>query len=137
MLVGSPRDHRDDPSYTQFRAFLDRPLHAIELEDGQQQCDVDWRCGGNCFPELKLHAGVCNSHNAPAANHRPCGDIEFLADAGTQDADEVIGMVPGEGGLIATDFVGDPSAACHWGDDVLEGLTLGLKPNKLRTYSRP
>ena len=37
MRVGTASDHRHNSGDSQFSAFLDRPFHAIELEDGEQQ----------------------------------------------------------------------------------------------------
>ena len=48
-----------------------------------------------------------------AADGGSGSNVEFLADAGAQDADEVVGVFAGEGGVVAGDFVGDPAAAGH------------------------
>ena len=55
------------------------------------------------------------------ADYGAGSDIEFLTYAGSQDADEMIGMVAGEGGMVAGDFIGDPSAAGHGGGVGLSG----------------
>ena len=113
VRIGAASNDRDNAGDTQFGAFLDRPLHAIEFEDGEQQRDVgDGGCG-NFFPQFELDSALLDSHDASMADYGAGGDIEFLTDAGSQDADEMIGVFVGEGGMVARDFIGDPSAAGH------------------------
>ncbi len=47
MRLGAAGDQRDDSCHTQLRTLLDCPLHAIELEDGQRQCDMRMACSRN------------------------------------------------------------------------------------------
>jgi hypothetical protein len=114
MRVCAAGDHGHDSGYAQFRAFLDRPFHAIELEDGKQESDIGDRCHWHFFPKFELNPAVLNGDDASSPHYSTRGDIKFLPNAGTQDANEVIGMFPSKGGVIAQNFIGDPSASSHW-----------------------
>ena len=87
VRVGAAGDHGHDSRNSQLRAFLDRPLHAVELEDGEQERDVGTASGRNFFAEFKLDPAILDAHDASAADCATGGDIEFLPYAGAQDAD--------------------------------------------------
>ncbi len=70
-------------------------------------------CGGNFFAKFEFDAVVGDGDDAPATDNRAGSDVEFLAHAGAQDADQVVGVRAGEGGVVVGEFVGDPSAAGH------------------------
>ena len=108
--LGDQRHHARD---AQLRGLLDRPLHAVELEDRQQQRDVGERGCRQFLAEFKLDF-LRRDGNDAAAPHPPLGrDIEFLADARPQNAGEVLGLGADQRSAAARDFVGDPAAARH------------------------
>src|ERR1700727_2218638 len=116
-------DDRDDLRDAEFSAFFDGPFHAVELENSEQECD-GWRGRGeDFFAQFELDPAVVNGDNAAAADFRIGGDIEFLADLGAQDADEVVGMTAGEGGAVGGSLVGDPSATGHGSIAVMSWLS--------------
>jgi hypothetical protein len=86
MSFGSPRNHWDNASRSQFRAFFNRPLHAIELENREHNRYLNCNRSRNKFAEFKFNSVVGNGHNASAAYFVSRGDIEFLADAGSKYA---------------------------------------------------
>ena len=83
------------------------------LKMASSKSEIEWRSRGHFFAKFELDPAVRDGYDASAADHGVGGDIEFLANAGAQNADQVIGVVAGEGGAVARDFVGDPSAAGH------------------------
>src|SRR5450755_249501 len=93
--------HGHDSRYALFRTFLDRPFHAIELEDGKQESDIGDRCHWHFFPKFELNPAVSNGDDASSPHYSTRGDIKFLPYASTQDADEMIGMVAGKSGVVA------------------------------------
>ncbi len=86
MSFGSSRDHRDDASRSQFRAFFNRPLHAIELENGESDRHLNCKRNRNGVAEFKFNSVLRNRRNTAAANFVSRGDVEFLADAGAKHA---------------------------------------------------
>ena len=69
--------------------------------------------GGHFFAQFEFDSAVLDGHDASAADDGAGRNIEFLAHAGAQNADQMIGVLAGEGGAVARDFIGDPSAAGH------------------------
>jgi hypothetical protein len=86
MRFSSPGDHWDDASRSQFRAFFNRPLHAIELENGKSDRNLNRKPGWNLRPKFKFNSVLCDGRNAPATHLVSGSDVEFLADAGTKHA---------------------------------------------------
>jgi hypothetical protein len=113
VSIGAARDDGDDPRDPEFRAFLDRPLHAVEFEDGEKQGDLEQ--GGSCdfFSQVKLDSIFGYGGDAAAANPVAGGDVKVLSDPRSKDADQVIGMLSDESSAVSGDFVGNPAAARH------------------------
>jgi hypothetical protein len=89
-------DYRDNSRHAQFGAFFNCPLHAIEFEDGNSDCDVaGFGLRQNCA-KFEFDTVVVQGGNHPAAEFAAGGDVEFLSDAGTENLSEVAGMVPDE-----------------------------------------
>ena len=57
--------------------------------------------GGDFFAKFEFDAAVGDGDDAPATDDRAGSDVEFLAYAGAQDADQVVGVRAGEGGVGA------------------------------------
>ena len=127
VRVGAAGDYGHDSRDSQFGAFLDRPFHAVELENGEQESDAGYGDHRNFFPEFELNSGVLDACDASAPHNGTGGDIEFLSYAGTQDADQMIGMIAGEGGVVAREFVGDPAASRH-GEVGPQRLNMSAEP---------
>ncbi len=71
MRVGTVGDHRDDAGDAEFRAFFDRPFHAIEFEDGEQESEVRCRCGGDFVAEFEFDAAVGDFGDSSSTDYRP------------------------------------------------------------------
>jgi hypothetical protein len=41
VSIGSAGKQRNDFDYSQFGAFLDRPFHAVEFENGEEESDLE------------------------------------------------------------------------------------------------
>src|ERR1019366_354015 len=113
MLFSAPRNHGDDRGDVQFRALLDRPLHAIEFEDGEQQGDGNSLAGRDFFTQGELHSLVLHAGNGGPPDLLAASDFELLADARAQGARQVCGVRAGQGGAIAGELVGNPAASGH------------------------
>jgi hypothetical protein len=114
VRISSPGDNGDNSSHSEFRAFFNRPLHAVELKDRQQQRESDcsrlWR---DFFAEFEVHQAICYRDDYALADHSVGNDIELLSDPGTQDTNQVVGVSTGEGSSVTRDLIGDPSATRH------------------------
>jgi hypothetical protein len=121
MGLGATRDHRNDPRYSEFGALLYRPFETIELEDCKIKSERSERRGRQIFAKRERDAILCDRDDRSATDAISERDIELLADAGTQYARKMCGVVSDEGSSIARMFVGDPAAAGH-GERVAEGI---------------
>src|ERR1019366_10027824 len=113
MLFRAPRNYGNDRGDVQFRALLDRPLHAIEFEDGQQQGDGHGLAGRDFFAQGELHALVLYAGNGGPADLLAACDLELLADARAQGTRQMRGVRAGQGSTIAGELVGNPAASGH------------------------
>jgi hypothetical protein len=116
MSVRPPGDYRDDASDPDFRAFLDRPLHAVEFEDGEHQRDLR---GGRPLRKVllrakrKLNAIIRDRSDCPAANFFAGRNVKLLPDLSAQDAGKVRGVLAHQSSCVSSYLVGHPAAACH------------------------
>src|SRR4029077_13736371 len=130
MSIRPPGDYRDDASDPDFRAFLDRPFHAVEFEDGESQRDLR---GARPSPkvllraERELNAIIGDRSNCPAADFFAGCNIKLLPNLGAQDASKMRSMVAHQSGSVSRYFVGDPAAACH--ESGVRSQVSGLRKN--------
>ena len=68
MGTGAPSDERDDTGNSQFGALLDRPLHAIEFEDGECYRNLKHCSSRKFLCEFELYAAVVDGNNPAAPN---------------------------------------------------------------------
>ena len=61
MHISTAGNHRHDSRYAQFCAFLDRPFHAVEFEDGKQESDVGCGCGSHFFAQFELDSALVDA----------------------------------------------------------------------------
>jgi hypothetical protein len=113
MTFGPASDDGDDARRPQFRALLNCPFHAVELEDRESDGYIRDGGGRNFFPQFELHPAFLNANYPSATDTHTGGDIEFLPYAGAENARKMLGVASGESGMIAGDFVGHPAAAGH------------------------
>ena len=111
MSVGPLCDNRNDARDSDFSTFLNRPFHAIELEDSKSQSQSGGSSSCYFFPKSKFNAIVRNRNDFSMPNPVAACDVEFLSDLSAQHAAEMSGMLAGQRGNIFVDFVGDPTAA--------------------------
>jgi hypothetical protein len=84
MSLSPSRNYWNDARRSQFRAFFDRPLHAIELEDRKNERDLNSNRTGNLGAKFEFNSLGCDVRDASQANYVAAGDIEFLADSGAK-----------------------------------------------------
>src|ERR1700692_3500274 len=113
MGIGAARDCGDDAGNAELGTLFNSPLHAVEFEDGKEQGYWNRRRSGNFFGQIKLNPAVAHRNDSATADGLAGGDIEILADASAQDADQMFGMSADKGSAIRGDFVGYPAAARH------------------------
>jgi hypothetical protein len=114
VRISSPGDDGDNSSHSELRAFFNRPLHAVELEDRQQQHESDCsRFCRNLCAEFEIDKAICQRDDYASADDPVGDDIELLPDPGAQDANQVVGVSACERSPIARDLIGDPSATRH------------------------
>src|SRR5580658_3836438 len=118
MRVAPAGDDGNNASDSNLRALLDRPLHAVELEDSQRQRDRG--SGPRLGPvmvlllaERELNPIVGDRGNGSAPNFIPGCDVELLPDFSAQHAAKMSRMFAHQSSSVSGDFVGDPAAACH------------------------
>jgi hypothetical protein len=93
MGIRAARDHGHDPRNAQLGALLDRPFHAVELEDRENQCEFNHLHAGNFFAQLKLNPVVSYGSDSAAPNGFAGSDIELLSDASSQHSHQMIRML--------------------------------------------
>ena len=124
MLIGAPRNCWHDSRNAQLCAFLNRPFHAVKLENGKKKCDVGVRHTDNFLAQFELNAIGRDAGNPPSTDRRTHGNVELLAHARAQNANQVVGVVASQGSPTAGNFIGDPSSASHLWRLILGGATL-------------
>ena len=121
MRIRAAGDERHDSRCAKLRAFLDRPLHAVELEDGKEKSDGRSFGCGHIFPQVELNPALLNGDDASPPYARACGDVEFLAHASAKHTYKMLRVFARESGFVPRDFIGNPSAAGHGGSMGLGG----------------
>src|SRR5208282_6800210 len=119
MSIRPPGDDGDDASDTDLRTLLDRPLHAVELENGEGQRNL--RNGRWLGPsrmvwlpaERELNPVVRNRSDRSAANFVPGRDVELLPDFSAQHTSKMSGMFAHQSSGVSSNLVGDPAAERH------------------------
>jgi hypothetical protein len=114
MRIRAARDYGHDSRHAKFGTFLNRPLHAVELEYGEQQRNVCNRNRRYFFAQFELNPTGGNGYDAPPPQGHSCRDIEFLTDTRPQHSNQMICVIARKRGAVARDFVGDPSASGHF-----------------------
>jgi hypothetical protein len=113
MYVRALGDHGHNVGNTEFRAFLDGPLHPVKLKNGKGQCNFRGRGGRHLFAKFKLNPTFRYRSDSALSHRAPGRDIKFLPHASAEHTCQMFGVVSGEDRAIARYFVGDPSAASH------------------------
>ena len=111
MSVGPLCNDRNNTRDSDLSTFLDRPFHAIELEDSESQSQLGGSLSRHFFPKSKLHTIVRDRNDPPAPNNVAAGDIKLLPNLSPQHAAEMGGMFASQRGNIFVDDIGDPAAA--------------------------
>jgi len=107
MSIAPPGNDGNDAGYADLGALLDRPLHTIELEDGEGQRDLR-RAAQRCelsltvclYAKRELHAIVGDRGYSSAANCRRGCNVELLPDFGAEHASKMSGMLADQRGGI-------------------------------------
>jgi hypothetical protein len=106
-------NHGDDPRHAQLRAFFDCPLHAVKLEDGEQQGHIRYGRRLDFLPQLELDATVADGGDAPAADAISSCDVKLLTHASPQDPCQMLRVLTSERSVVSRNFVSDPATAGH------------------------
>src|SRR5208282_1739808 len=121
MSVAPARNYRNDASDPDLRALLDRPLHAVELEDGKSQRDPRSvkRLGLGPAPmvwlrvERKLNAIIGDRGDGSAANFFSSCNVKLLPDFGAQNAGKMRRVFAHQSSGVSGNLVSDPAAVGH------------------------
>ena len=89
MSVGPLCDDRNNARDPNLSTFLDRPFHAIELEDGKSQRQIRGSPSRHFIPKRKFNAPVGDRNDCPAPNNIAAGDIKLLPNLSPQHAAKV------------------------------------------------
>ncbi len=92
MGLGTLRRHWNDSAHPQLHTLLNGPLHAIELEDGENEGQAKRGRGRNDIAELKLDSVAGDAYDTAAADVFPSRDVEFLPNPSAKHLREVLGM---------------------------------------------
>ncbi len=116
MSIRPLRNHRNNPRHSNLRTLLNRPLHAIKLEDGENKSKLNRNPLGrnsrsDLVPKRKFHPLIRHRSNFPEPHRIAVGNIKFLPNPCPQNAAQVQGMLAGQSGNISMNFVGNPAAA--------------------------
>ena len=57
MRIRAPRDYRHNPRDAEFGALLDRPLHTVELEDGENESDLGQARSRRLLRPIRIRRG--------------------------------------------------------------------------------
>src|SRR3954468_13416603 len=103
MRLAAAGDHRNDGSYPKFDGFLNRPLHAIKLEDGEQQSDLPMMgsCSINSLVQNKFHTIEAYARKLAAAHASISRYIELLTDLSPKNSCKVSSPLANKRGAIA------------------------------------
>src|SRR5271167_602587 len=108
MSIAPLRDDGDDAGNADFRALLQRPLHAIELKDSEGQSNFrsfsKRRLSGSVFSEREVNPIVSDRRNSSAPNLVPGRDVKFLSNLGAQDASQMCSVLAHQSGCISIYF---------------------------------
>ena len=80
MSVSPLRNDRNNARHSDLSTLLDRPFHAIELEDGKNQRQIGGGPRRHFFPKRKFNAIVRDRNDCPAPDNVAASDIKLLSD---------------------------------------------------------
>src|ERR1700733_11069345 len=113
MRFRTPRDYRNNAGHPQFCALFNRPLHAIELEDGKQNGHRGNGALRNSIAERELNAIIINRDDLSPADAQRRNHVELLPNSDPQNTREMGSVFSKNECSVSGDFVGDPTAASH------------------------
>jgi hypothetical protein len=119
MSIAAAGDYGNDASDPDLRALLNRPFHAVELEDGKRQRNLRSVKRLGPWPtvllraERELNAIMGDRGDSSAANFVPSCNVKLLPDFGAQNASKMRRMFAHQSSGVSGNLVGDPAASCH------------------------
>ncbi len=93
VRIRSPRNHRNNPPNTNLRTLLNRPLQAIELEDGQRHSNFRKRFDLDQTTQRKLNPPIRNRSNRPPPHFTARGNIKLLPNLSPKHAHQMTSML--------------------------------------------
>src|SRR6201992_4166601 len=90
MLLSSASSHGNESLRSQLGSFLDDPLHAVELEDREQECHWKGRLSFHFSEQRELHRISTDSRYDSAPYAIPRHHVTFHAGFSAQPPDQVL-----------------------------------------------
>src|SRR5579862_1489427 len=113
VRIRSPRDYRNNPPHANLSALLNRPLHAIKLEDGQRQRNSRKRFHFEYTAQRKLNPPVRNRTDRPPPDFTARSNIKLLPDLGPKHAHQMTRILIFKNAGTTENLVSNPPSACH------------------------
>jgi hypothetical protein len=117
MSIAPAGNYGNDAIDADLGTFLNCPLHAIELEDSEDERDFRGgrRLGASVGVRVKreLNPLMRNECDGTAANFFSRCDVELLPNLGAQNASKMSRMFAHQSSRVSGNLVGNPAAARH------------------------
>src|ERR1700722_1399217 len=127
MFFAAPRAHGNEPLGSQLRCLLDDPLHAVELEDREQQRYWKRRLCFYLRQQRKAHRISSDPGNDGTPHPVPRNHLALHPGLRAQHTNQVCRLLTLEGSAGLVPFVGDPSSSRH-------GATVSSKGGMVRYH---
>src|SRR6185437_5939070 len=98
-------------AYAQFGQFFQRPLKAIEFENGEINSNLRKSSAFNFRAQLKLNLIVRSKDHFCGMEHSIGCNVEFLAYFYAEDTKEMVGVGSQQKSAVAFHAVGNPAPA--------------------------
>src|ERR1041385_8820538 len=113
MLFCTLSSHRDNMAHAQFGQLFQRPLKAIEFENGKINNNLRQSSAFNFRAKLKLNLIVRGKDHFRRAEHAIGRNVEFLTYFCAEDTKEMVSVRSQQKGAVTFYAVRDPTPAGH------------------------
>src|ERR1700753_2840041 len=113
MLLSSASSHGNESLRSQLGSFLDDPLHAVELEDREQECHWKGRLSFHFSEQRELHRISTDSRYDSAPYATPRHHVTFHAGLRTQHSNQVLCLFALERSAAVVPIIGNPPSSRH------------------------
>ncbi len=118
-----------DAARAKLDRFLDGPLHAVEFEDAEEQCDGERGCGFKLLEEREADAVAVDGCDAGEPCAAAGDNVKLHAGLGAQHAAEVLRLIAVQCGRGFVPCIGDPAAARHAPHSIVSRAAKGARKN--------